>query len=61
MTIHYFIYLLYTSMIIKIFKTSLHVFASAFPLEISFIFGKFFPFPFPYFVLNCASNIQTLQ
>ena len=41
-----------TSVIIKIFWLSFHVFACAFPMVISSIFGKSFPFPFPYFVLD---------
>ena len=35
----------------KIFCISFHVFVCAFPLEISSIFGKSFPFPFSYFVI----------
>ena len=38
------------SVTIKIFRISFCVFVYAFPLEISSIFGKIFPFPFSYFV-----------
>ena len=40
-----------TAVIVKIFQLSFRVFACAFPMEISSIFGKSFPSPFPYFVL----------
>ena len=39
-----------TSVTVKIFLISFHVFVCAFPPEISSIFGKSFPFPFSYFV-----------
>ena len=39
-----------TSVTVKIFWISFCVFVCAFPSEVSSIFGKNFPFPFPYFV-----------
>ena len=39
-----------TSVTVKIFWLSFCVFMCAFPPVISSIFGKSFPFPFPYFV-----------
>ena len=41
-----------SSVTIKIFWISFRVFVCVFSPEISSIFGKSFPFPFPYFVLN---------
>ena len=38
-----------TSEIIEMFQISCRVFVCAFPPEISSLFGKSFPFPFPYF------------
>ena len=40
-----------TAVTVEIFQLSFRVFACAFPMVISSIFGKSFLFPFPYFVL----------
>ena len=47
-----------TAVIVEIFQFSFRVFACAFPTMISSIFGKSFPFPFPYFVLTISFVLQ---
>ena len=47
-------------MTVEIFRLSFSVFACAFPMEISSIFGKSFPFPFPYFVTYISVRADDL-
>ena len=49
------------SVTVKIFQICFCVFACVFPLEISSIFGKSFPFPFPYFVLYIKEEALNIR